>query len=136
VILGMAVLAQALTAFALEVERGCIEKDQTELAEQVVAQGEQLLLDEILGGAGTKAVPALVGERVAEPAHRAVKLVKLKTGDTVDHQAPAPLLGGAVGAGIEQAMEDGEKDGAFEIELEVALGGERADHLLAAGLPP
>ena len=48
----------------------------------------------------------------------------------------APLLRGAVGAGVEQAMQDSEKDGAFKIELEVPLGRQRPDHLLTAALPP
>ena len=67
VILGMAVLAKALTAFPLEVQRGGIEKDKAQFTEQVVAQGEQLLLDEILGGARANAAPALVGQFVSEP---------------------------------------------------------------------
>jgi hypothetical protein len=136
VILGMAVLAKALTAFTLEVQRGGIEKDKAELAEQVVAQGEQLLLDEILGGARTNAAPALVGQFVSEPTHRPVELVQPETGDAVDDRTVPPLLGGAVRAGIEQAMQDGQKHRAFEIELELAFAGQCADHLLAAGLPP
>jgi hypothetical protein len=69
----MAVLAKALTAFTLEVQRGGIEKEKAQLAEQVVAQGEQLLLDEILGGAWTKAAPALVGQFVSEPIELAAR---------------------------------------------------------------
>jgi hypothetical protein len=92
----MAVLAKALAVVAFEVERGGIEKDQTELAEQVVAQGEQPLLDEILGGARTNAAPALVGKLLAEPAHRPVKLVQLETRDnrrSPGHGATSPRRG-------------------------------------------
>src|SRR5215468_1542196 len=136
VILGMAVLAKALTDFTLEAQRGGIEKDKAQLAEQVVAQGEQLLLDEILGSARTNAASALVGQFVAKPAHRPVELVQIEAGDPVDDQAVPPLLRCAVRAGIEQAMQDSQKHSTFEIELELAFGGQRADHLFATGLPP
>src|SRR5262249_52821947 len=132
----MAVLAKALTAFTLEAQRGGIEKDKAQLAEQVVAQGEQLLLDEILGRARTNAASALVGQFVAKPPHRPVELVQIEAGDPVDDQAVPPLLRCAVRAGIEQAMQDSQKHSPFEIELDLAFGGQRADHLLATSLAP
>lgn len=58
-----------------------------------------------------------------------------ETADPVDDQTVPPLLGRAVRAGIEQAMQDSQKRSAFEIELELAFG-QCADHPLAAGLPP
>src|SRR5262249_40333827 len=127
---------KALTAVTLEVQRGGIEKDKAQLAEQVVAQGEQLLLDDILGGAWTNAAPALVGQFVSEPTHRPIELVQPEIGEPVDDQTVPPLLRRAVRAGIEQAMPDSQKHRAFEIELELAFGGQRADHLVATGLPP
>src|SRR5215831_7195398 len=62
--------------------------------------------------------------------------MQLETRDTVDHQAMAPLLRGAVGPGVEPAVEDSETDGAFEIKREVPLGSQRPDHRRTAALPP
>ena len=135
-ILGVAVLAEALAACALEIERGGVEKDQVQLTEQVVAQREQPLLDAVLGGARGKAAPALVSQFVAQPAHGAVELMQLEITDAIDDQPMAPLLGGAVGAGVEQPVQHGEKDGAFEIELEFPLAGQFANHAPATGLLP
>ena len=48
----------------------------------------------------------------------------------------APLLGGAVGAGVEQPVQHGEKHRAFEIELEFALGGQFTKNAPTAGFLP
>src|SRR5205823_4830296 len=71
-VLAVAVLAQALTAFALKVQRGGVEKDHVQLAEQVTAAGEQLLLDGVLGGAQYEFAGALLllgRQFLAEPGH-------------------------------------------------------------------
>src|SRR6516164_6409610 len=60
--LRVAVLAEAVAAGALEIKRGGVEKDQAQLTEQVVAQREQPLLDEVLGSAWAEAAPGLVGQ--------------------------------------------------------------------------
>src|SRR6516164_7824290 len=125
-------LAEAVAAGALEIKR----KDQAQLTEQVVAQREQPLLDEVLGGAWSKTTSALVGQFVAEPAHRAVELMQFELADPVDDQPVPPLLAGAVGAGIEQPVQHGQKHRAFEIKLEPAFAGQIADHPPAAGLLP
>src|SRR6516162_1707438 len=134
--LRVAVLAEAVAAGALEIKRGGVEKDQAQLAEQVVAQREQPLLDEVLGGAWSETTSALVGQFVAEPAHRAVELMQFELADPVDDQPVPPLLGGAVGARVEQPMQHGQKHRAFEIELEPAFAGQFPDHPPAAGLLP
>jgi hypothetical protein len=132
----MAVLPKALTAFALEVERGRVEKNQAQLTEQVIAQCEQPLLYQVLGCAWANAAAALVSQFIAQPAHRAVQLVQLEIGDPIDHQTMPPFLGGAIGAGVEQPMQDRQKYRALEIELETALAGKLADHPPAAGFAP
>ena len=129
-------MAQALAAAAFEVQRGGIEEDQTDLAEQIVAQGEQTFLDEVLGGSRRQAAPALVGEFLAEPTHRAIEVMEVEVGDARDDHVVSPLLGSAVGAGVEQAMQDAQEDRAFEVELELAVLRQFLDHALAAGLPP
>src|SRR5262249_54389696 len=57
VVLRVAVLAEALAAGTLEIKRSGVEKHKAQLAEQVVAQGKQPLLDEVLGGAWAEARP-------------------------------------------------------------------------------
>ena len=63
-------------------------------------------------------------------------MVEVELGHARDDHVVAPLLGGAVGAGVEQAMQDAQKYRAFEVELEVAVLRQFADHALAAGLLP
>src|SRR5215472_5546602 len=58
VVLRVAVLAEALAAGTLEIKRSGVEKHKAQFAEQVVAQGKQPLLDEVLGGAWAEAAPA------------------------------------------------------------------------------
>jgi hypothetical protein len=136
VVLRVSVSPEALTAGALEIERSGVEKHQAELAEQIVAQGEQPFLDQVFGGARGEAAPALIGQFVAQPAHGAVEMVQIEIADPIDDQPLPPLLGGAVGAGIEQPVQHGEKHRAFEIELERAFAGQFVDHPLAAGVLP
>jgi len=59
-------VGRAVAARALKIERGGVGKNQAQFAEQVVAQGEQPPLDEILGGPRANAAPTLVGDRRAE----------------------------------------------------------------------
>ena len=62
--------------------------------------------------------------------------MQLELTDAIDDQPMAPRLGGAVGAGVEQPVQHGEKDGAFDIELEFPLAGQFANHAPATGLLP
>ncbi|MBO0738702.1 MAG: hypothetical protein J2P48_19385, partial [Alphaproteobacteria bacterium] len=61
--------------------------------------------------------------------------MQLEIGDPIDYQTMPPLLGGAIGAGVEQPIQDRQKYRALEIELEAALAGQLADYPLAAGFP-
>ena len=54
----------------------------------------------------------------------------------VDEVIGFPALPGAIAAGGTEAMQDGEKDGAFNIEVVVAVSEKLADDGLAAGLLP
>ncbi|HUL05021.1 MAG TPA: hypothetical protein VLV76_01740 [Candidatus Acidoferrum sp.] len=62
--------------------------------------------------------------------------MEVEVGDARDDHVVSPLLGSAVGAGVEQAMQDAQEDRAFEVELELAVLRQFLDHALAAGLPP
>ena len=62
--------------------------------------------------------------------------MQFEIADPSDDQPTAPLLGGAVGARVEQPMQHGQKHRAFEIELKPAFAGQFPDHPPAAGLLP
>src|ERR1019366_7464380 len=53
-----------------------------------------------------------------------------------DRVVGLPLVGGAVAAGVDEAVQDGEEDGPFDVELEAASFQQLRDHLLTAGLAP
>ena len=50
-VLAVAILPEALTAVALEIERRGVKEDDIHGGEQIAAAGEELFLDEILGAA-------------------------------------------------------------------------------------
>ena len=54
VVLAVAPLPEALAPLALEVDAGGVEEDQLELGEQVAPVGEERLLDQVLGAAGSE----------------------------------------------------------------------------------
>ena len=58
----MTVAAERASAVALEIQAGGIEDRQPDIIEEAVAFGEQLLLDQILVGAGHQAAALLVGK--------------------------------------------------------------------------
>jgi hypothetical protein len=50
----------------------------------------------------------------------------------VDPVIRPPLVGGAIAAGCEEALEDGEEDGPLDVELEAASVQESLDNPLAS----
>jgi hypothetical protein len=57
-ILGVAVPTEACPAAAVEGERGGVDEDHRELAEEIAAAGEQAFLDQVLGGSGREPAPS------------------------------------------------------------------------------
>ena len=112
VILGMTVLAEAVAARTLKIKRGGVEKNQAQFAEQVVAHGEQPLLDEINQVVREPMPrPLLVGELLAQPAAGAVEMVPIEIGDAVDDQTMAPHFSAARSEPrVEQPMQYGKED--------------------------
>jgi hypothetical protein len=139
VVLAMAILADALAAMALKVERGGVKEHDLDIGKQVAAAAEQHFLDAVLDGARDEPTGALlpVGrQRLAEPAHGAVEVVQFKFVHAIEDIVALAAVGGAVAAGAEQAVQNGEEDGAFDGELEMALTQQFGkDRLTAGGLP-
>ena len=55
---------------------------------------------------------------------------------SLDLVALLPLLGGAIAAGVEEPMQDGQEDGPLDGELEASSLQQLLDHMLAAGQLP
>ena len=68
--------------------------------------------------------------------HGPVEVVPLQRFASLDLGVGPPLVGGPVAAGVEEAMEDGKKDGPLDIELEAASVAELLDDSLAPRLLP
>ena len=84
-------------------------------------------------GSGVAVPGSVVRQRLAQPGHGAVEMVQVEGGAAVDGLVGKPAGGLAVGAGGEQAMQDGEEHGAFDVELEAAGGEGAAEGLVATG---
>src|ERR1019366_259718 len=122
-VFGVAVLAESLASFALEVDRGGVEKHVVQIGEQIATPCEQRLFNEVLVGTGSKRRgPVLLGFRknFSQPGHGPVELVQAQLADAFDGVVVLPLLGGTVTAGREEAMQHGEEDGPLDGELEAS----------------
>src|SRR6267142_3335150 len=134
-ILAVPVLPERLAAVALEVQAGGVEEDQVQVGEQVAAAFVQGLFHEVLGAARReRRGGALVVEFLAEPGHGAIQVMQVQRLGARDRVVGFPLIGGAVAAAGEQAVQDGEEDRPFDRELEAAIGAELLDHGLATGV--
>src|ERR1019366_10018364 len=126
-------------AFTLEVDRGGVEEHELKVSEEVAAVGEQVLFDAVLGAARrerrlTRLLVA--GQLLAEPGHGPVQVMELQGVAACDRVVGLPLVGGAVAAWVDEAMQDGEEDGPFDVELEAAFRQQLPDDPLAPGLLP
>src|SRR5262249_46480650 len=75
-------------------------------------------------------------EFLAEPAHGPIEMVELEVVAALDLVVGPPLLGGAVAAGVEEPVQDGEEDGPLDGELEPPPLQELSDDGPAAGGVP
>ena len=119
-ILAEASLAEFGAAVALEVDRGGIEEDRLQAGEQISPVGKQVLLDPVFGTAGSKrrlSLRLIVRQHGAQPGHGPVEVMKLKHSTSGDLVVRLPLVSRPIAAGIEEAMEHGEKDRSLEVEL-------------------
>jgi hypothetical protein len=62
--------------------------------------------------------------------------MELQRGHAVEGIIDLPLVGGAITAGLEEAMEDGEENRTFDVEAEAAVAEELAENGLATGIAP
>src|SRR4051812_35464548 len=113
----------APAALALEGDRGGVEGDQLQAAEEVTPASEHALLDPVLDAAGCERRLVLrltLGQFLAEPGHGPVEGVETEAVAAPDLIVGPPLVGGPVAAGGEEAMEDGEEDRPLDVEPEAA----------------
>ena len=73
---------------------------------------------------------------IAEPGHGAIHVMQIEVVFAIDEVVGFPALAGPITAGGAQAMQDGKEEGAFDGEIEGAVGQELAKDLLATGLLP
>jgi len=71
-----------------------------------------------------------------EPSHGAVEVLQLQALRAGDDVAAFPGQGGAITAGITEAVQDGEEDGAFNGKLETAALEQLVNDRLTAGVAP
>src|ERR1700759_733288 len=94
-VFAIAVLTNALSAEAFEVEAGGVHEHQVEPAEQVTTMGEQLFLDQVLGAArrewrGVILLPG--GQCFTEPGHGTVEVVQVEVSAAADAIILAPAI--------------------------------------------
>src|SRR5215472_12559080 len=138
-VLAIAVLTDALSAEAFEVEAGGIHEHQVQAAEQVAPMGEQLLLDQVLGAARRETRRIILlprGQCFTEPGHGTVEVVQVEVFAAADAIILAPAIRRQIRTAAHQAMQHGEKHRAFQYEAMTALARQTCDHGLAAGLLP
>jgi hypothetical protein len=141
VVLRVAPLPERLPARALEAERGGVQEDDGELAEQVAAVRKQRFLDLVFDAARGKGrrmrLAAIRGvQLLPEPSHGAVEVVQRQAVHTRDGVVLDPPLAGPVGTGDEEPVQDGGEYRTLDLELEAAVGEQLLDHRPAAGPLP
>ena len=139
VIFGEAAPPERLAARALEIEAGGVHEHDVERGQEVAPGGEQLLLQDVLHAARRKrrrGVLLVLRKLLAEPRHRAIKVMQFDPVDAVDAVILAPAVGGAVRAAADEAVQHGQERRALQRELVVARAGQALDHGPAAGLLP
>ena len=138
-VLGEPAPSKSLTARTLEIEARRVHEHDVERGQKVAPAGEQLLLQNVLHAARRKRrrrVLLVLGQFLAEPRHRAIKMMQLDPVDAVDAVVLAPAVGGAVRAATEQAVQHGQERRALQRELMPAPARQALDHALAARLLP
>ena len=83
---------------------------------------EQAFFDEILGAARGKFSGSgllVIGQRFAQPSHRPVKMVQLKSTDSLDLLVFFPFFSRPITAGSEQSVQHGQKQSPFDGKFEL-----------------
>ena len=129
-ILGEAAPSQRLAARAFEVEAGGVHEHEIERAEQIAPPREQVLLDDVLQAArreGRSAVLLILRQFLAEPGHRAIKVMQIEPLDALDPVVLPPAVRRSIGAARKQAMQNGEEHRALQREIMLARAGQALD---------
>ena len=138
-VLAEAALADVLAAFSFEINRSGVEEDELEISEEVAPVGEEILLDPVLDASWRErrlVLLLILGQLFTQPGHGSVEVMELQVVAAFDLVVRLPLVGGAVAAGVHEAMEHGEEDGALDVEFIASCIEELLDDVPAAGLLP
>jgi hypothetical protein len=138
-VFAIAVLTDALSAEAFEVEAGGVHEHQVKPAEQIAPMGEQLLFDQILCAARREwrhIILLLGGQCLTKPGHRPVQVVQVEVLAAADAIIVAPAICRQIRTAAHQAMQHGEERRAFYYEAMAALARKTRNHGLAASLLP
>jgi hypothetical protein len=138
-IFAMPVLPERVAALAFEIDRGGVEKNDVQVGEQVAPPLKELLLDQVLGAARRelgRVVQVAVGQHFAEPGHGPVEVVQFQAARLGDGVVFFPFVGGAIAAGLQQAVQHREEEGSFDREFETPFAQKRCQDRPAAALFP
>ena len=136
-VLGEAAPSEHLAAPAPGLDPGArgVHEHDVERGEQIAPAGEQLLLQNVLHAARRKrrrAVLLVFRQLLAQPRHRAIKMMQLDPADAVDAVVLAPAVGGAVRAATDETVQHGQERRAPQREVMAA----RSRQALDQGLWP
>src|SRR5450631_3880481 len=127
----MPVLPERRAALALEVNRGRIEEHHINGGEQIAPARKELLFDHILAHARSSA-----RQRLPQPPHRPIQLMQLELLSPVDPLLLLPALRGPIAAWGKESVQHRQEHRPLERELEMALSGQRPEHLSHPALNP
>jgi len=121
IVLGIAMLAERLAAFAVERQAGCVHEYDGEVGEEVAAAVEQRLLDQVLDAARRERPGGPLLHLLAEPGHGAVEVMQVEPFGPGDVVVLHPRRTVAIRARDEQAVQRGHEHRALDRKLERAI---------------
>jgi hypothetical protein len=121
VILGVAVISDGFAAFTLEVDGSGIKENTVQAREQIPSGGKQFFFDDIFRASwGKGRAVALIRDLFSKKAHGPVQMMQLEILAAAHNQIPLPLITATVRARDKEPVQNRQKDGPFDIELELA----------------
>src|SRR5215469_15222893 len=129
-------LAQALAAVAFERQAGGVHEHHREIGKQITTALEQPLFDHILDATRRRGRPGGLLDGLAEPRHRAVKMMQTESLRAADVIVGHPRHAVPVGARDEQPVQGRHKHGALDGKAELARRQQAIQHLADAELLP
>src|SRR6516162_8450035 len=129
-------LAQALAAVAFERQAGGVHEHHREIGKQITTALEQPLFDHILDATRRRGRPGGLLDGLAEPRHRAVKMMQAQSLRTADVIVGHPRHAVPVGARDKQPVQGCHEHGTLDGKAELARHQQAIQHLADAELLP